>query len=327
MLPPGCDCEQGAAPTEYDYVPAPRVSSISTSGGPASLASEAGTSVVTATGVGFDPLAIDWADFGDPQQADSQDINYAFVSGTELQVIAPPQTQTVDPAAVPFSVKTLGGQSNSVTALYAGVPTISSVVNTSSSTELNGVYGGPDTGGTPITVTGQGFADQLVAPLQFVDTEKKGDSDGTQYTFTVNGDTSLSTQTVSQNPALVDVEACTVSGCSTTSPADEFWLYPPGNPQVDAVKPSSGPAAGDTPVAITGENLSCPISALFGNTAAETVKAVATPGLDCGSSAKLKATSPAGIAGSTVPVTVQTVESYFTGAPTSPTTANFTYGQ
>jgi hypothetical protein len=327
VLPPGCDCEQGAAPTEYDYVPAPRVSSISTSGGPASLASEAGTSVVTATGVGFDPLAIDWADFGDPQQADSQDINYAFVSGTELQVIAPPQTQTVDPATVPFSVKTLGGQSNSATALYAGVPTISSVVNTSSSTELNGVYGGPDTGGTPITVTGQGFADQLVAPLQFVDTEKKGDSDGTQYTFTVNGDTSLSTETVSQNPALVDVEACTVSGCSTTSPADEFWLYPPGNPQVDAIKPSSGPAAGDTPVAITGENLSCPISALFGKTAAETVKAVATPGLDCGSSVKLKATSPAGIAGSTVPVTVQTVESYFTGAPTSPTTANFTYGQ
>ena len=88
VLPPGCDCEQGAAPTEYDYVPAPRVSSISPSGGPASLASEAGTTVVTATGAGFDPLAIDWADFGDPQQADSQDINYAGTSATTLALSA-----------------------------------------------------------------------------------------------------------------------------------------------------------------------------------------------------------------------------------------------
>ncbi len=54
VLPPGC--EQAAAPTEYDYVPTPRVTSISISGGPASLASEAGTSVITAPGIGFDPL-------------------------------------------------------------------------------------------------------------------------------------------------------------------------------------------------------------------------------------------------------------------------------
>ncbi len=125
--------------------------------------------------------AIHWADFGDPEQANSQDMNYAFVSGTELQVIAPQQTQTVDPATVPFSVKTLGGQSNSLTALYAGIPTVSGVVNTADSTELNGVSGGPDTGGTPITITGQGFAEQLVAPLQFVDTTKKGTSHGTRY--------------------------------------------------------------------------------------------------------------------------------------------------
>ena len=45
--PPGCDCEHAPAPTEYDYVPAPRVTSVSTSRGPASLASEAGTRVIT----------------------------------------------------------------------------------------------------------------------------------------------------------------------------------------------------------------------------------------------------------------------------------------
>ena len=325
VLPPGCNCEQGAGPTEYDYVPAPRVTSISTSGGPADLASEAGTTTVTATGAGFDPLAIDWADFGDPTQADSQDIDYAFVSGTELQVVAPPQAQTVGLQKVPFSVRTLGGQSNEVTALYAGVPTVTGVVNTASATQLDGVYGGPDTGGTPIRVTGQGFANQLVAPLEFVDTKASGSSFGTQYTFAVSGDTRLTAQTVSQDPALVDVQACSVSGCSATSPADEFWLYAPGNPSVSAISPTSGPAAGQTKTTITGANLGCPIGVLFGSTPATAFRSVATPGLDCGSTEKLKATSPAGTSGSSVPVTVTTVESYFTGTGKSPTTATFTY--
>jgi hypothetical protein len=325
VLPPDCNCEQGAGPTEYDYVPAPHVTSISTSGGPADLASEAGTTTVTATGSGFDPLAIDWADFGDPTQADSQDIDYAFVSGTELQVVAPGEAQTVDIQKVPFSVRTLGGQSNQVTALYAGVPTVTGVVNTASGTQLNGVYGGPDTGGTPVRVTGQGFANQLVAPLQLVDTKASGTSFGTQYTFTIASDSRLTAQTVSQSAALVDVQACTVSGCSAASPADEFWLYAPGNPSVSAISPTSGPAAGGTATTITGANLGCPIGVSFGSAAATTFKAVKTAGLDCGSTEKLKATSPGGTSGSSVPVTVTTVESYFTGAGRSPTTATFTY--
>ena len=325
VLPPGCNCEQGAGPTEYDYVPAPKVASISTSGGPADLASEGGTTTVTATGAGFDPLAIDWADFGDPTQADSQDIDYAFVSGTELQVVAPPEPQTVGPQKIPFSVRTLGGQSNQVTALYAGVPTVTGVLNTASATQLNGVSGGPDTGGTPIRVTGQGFAGQLVAPLQFVDTKASGTSFGTQYTFTVISDSRLTAQTVSQSAALVDVQACTVSGCSANSPADEFWLYPPGNPSVSAISPTSGPAAGGTATTITGANLGCPIGVSFGSAAATTFKSVKTAGLDCGSTEKIKATSPAGTSGAKVPVTVTTVESFFTGAGRSPTTATFTY--
>ncbi|HXD64077.1 MAG TPA: IPT/TIG domain-containing protein [Solirubrobacteraceae bacterium] len=284
-----------------------------------------GTTTVTATGAGFDPLAIDWADFGDPTQADSQDIDYAFVSGTELQVVAPAEAQTTDVQDVPFSVKTLGGQSNRVTALYAGVPTVSAVVNTTNGKQLDGVYGAADTGGTPIRVTGEGFSGQLVAPLQFVDTKASGTSLGTQYTFTVASDTRLTTQTVSQSVALVDVQACTVSGCSATSPADELWLFAPGNPSVSAISPTSGPAAGGTATTITGANLGCPIGVSFGSAAATTFKSVKTAGLDCGSTEKLKATSPAGTSGANVPVTVTTVESFFTGAGKSPTTATFTY--
>jgi hypothetical protein len=116
-----------------------------------------------------------------------------------------------------------------------------------------------------------------------------------------------------------------VSGCSGASPADEFWLYAPGNPSVSAISPTSGPAAGGTATTITGANLGCPIGVSFGSAAAPTFKAVKTAGLDCGSTEKLKATSPGGTSGSSVPVTVTTVESYFTGAGRSPTTATFTY--
>ena len=47
--------------------------------------------------------------------------------------------------------------------------------------------------------------------------------------------------------------------------------------------------------------------------------------LDCGSTTSVDATPPPGAAGTTVPVTVTTLESYFTGSGPSPTTASFTY--
>ena len=79
--------------------------------------------------------------------------------------------------------------------------------------------------------------------VDFTDT-KSPFSTGTQYTFNVASNGSLSTQTVQQNPALVDVQRCTVTGCSRAVKADRLYLYPPGNPHVISVSPSSGRAAG-----------------------------------------------------------------------------------
>ena len=67
--PPGCGCETMQAPTEFDYLPAPSITSVSTSSGAASLASEKGGTVITVRGAGFDPLTIDWADFGNPARS------------------------------------------------------------------------------------------------------------------------------------------------------------------------------------------------------------------------------------------------------------------
>jgi hypothetical protein len=240
-----------------------------------------------------------------------------------MQIIVPPETRTTGPSAIPFSVKTLAGQSAPRVVRYAGVPTVTSVVNTVNSTQLNGTYGAPDTGRTPIQISGHGFAGQLIAPIKFADTRTPF-STGTQYTFSVNSGTSVSTQTVQQNPAVVDVRLCTVTGCSLDRPADLMYLYPPGNPRVTSVSPASGPPAGGTKVTIGGSNLGCPLDVFFGDVKAKSV----TPGkalLDCGSTTRLHAVSPPGAKGATVPVTVGTIESYFTGSGRGTTTASFHY--
>jgi hypothetical protein len=102
-----------------------------------------------------------------------------------------------------------------------------------------GRNGTADTGGSPITIAGQGF-NHAVGPLQFADTASPF-SIGTQFTYTVNGDTGISAQTVSQNPALVDVEVCSVTGCSLNPLADHFYRCPPRIPVVNSITPTSGP--------------------------------------------------------------------------------------
>jgi len=82
-------------------------------------------------------------------------------------------------------------------------------------------------------------------------------------------------------------------------------------------------------VTIGGDNLSCPLYVYFGTTKAQSSArsdaVEASSGLTCGSHNTLDATSPAGMSGMTVPVSVETIEGYFTGADAGNTTANFTY--
>ncbi|HZT84946.1 MAG TPA: protease pro-enzyme activation domain-containing protein [Gaiellaceae bacterium] len=325
-VPPGT--EAAPAATEYDYVPAPTITSISTTASdPGSLASEDGGSVVTLTGKGFNLAALQWVNFGDPAQASSQQfLNLVSVTGTEIEIQAPAlPAHTVDQTSVSVSVQSVGGPaglSNQVSAVYAGVPTVSSVLATSGPTA--GEPAGPDTGGTPIDVKGAGFANQVLA-VTFDDIATQF-SFGTQYVFSANSDGDLTTKTVSQNPAVVDTQLCTVTDCSAPSSAandtsDLFLLYPPGNPKIDSISPATGPATGGTEVTITGENLGCVTDISFGNTAAETFSN-AQALLDCGSTSTVTVTAPPHPVGP-VTVTLETVESVVTGAP--PATASFTY--
>jgi hypothetical protein len=316
--PTGCGCEVEPAPTEFDFVPAPTITSVSTSpANPASLASEFGGSVITVKGTGFNFLTMDWGNFGDPTQGSSVDTGFVFLDGNQMQIGAPGVAATTGPQSVPFSVRTLGGQATASPVTFAGIPLVTGVVNTV--TKHNG---GPDTGGSPIAISGQGFS-QAVGPLDFADTSTPF-SFGTQFTYTVNSDASISTRTVAQNPALVDVQVCSVTACSFNPPSDTFFLFPPGNPRVDAISPASGPARGGTKVTITGENLGCVTGVFFGKKAARKISN-ARAILDCGSTTIVHAVAPPGRAGTTVKVTITTVESDLTGAGKSTSTATFTY--
>jgi Pro-kumamolisin, activation domain/PASTA domain/IPT/TIG domain/Divergent InlB B-repeat domain len=327
VIPAPAGQEAAPAATEYDYVPAPTITSISTSGGPSTLASEEGGSVVTITGKGFNLATLEWVNFGDPTQANSQQFfNLVSVTGTKIEILAPGfENPTLHPATVPVTIQSVAGLSNSTNATYAGVPTVSAVEATAGPTK--GTNAGPDTGGTPIEIDGSGFASQSVAVI-FNDVASPF-SFGTQYNFPPPSDTKLTTTTVSQNPALVDTQVCTVTDCSQPTsgnddPADVFILYPPGDPKIDSITPGSGPATGGTLVTITGQNLGCVTKISFGNVAAVDASNAAAL-LDCGSTDTVTVSAPPADAVGTVPVTLETVESQATGAPAA--TASFSYTQ
>ncbi len=334
VAPAGCGCEVYPAPTEYDYAPPPVITSVSTSAGPGSLASETGGTLVTIHGVGLGRFTFLYTDFGEPSEESSiqggpapYTQTPAYITGTEIQIEAPAtvgegETPTVGPRSIPLSVRTLAGASPEASVEYAGVPSVSSVESTVSSVRLKGRSGAADTGGTPILLQGKGLAGEVTF-VHFLE-EPEELSQGTQYTLAAEGETRLSTQTVSENPALVDVRACTVTGCSASSSPDQLYLYPPGQPAVSSLSPHAGSAAGGTKATIRGQNLGCPLAVAFGSKRAASFSEVRAA-LACGSTTEVRAVSPAGKAGKSVPVTVATWESYFTGTGDAPSQARFSY--
>ena len=332
VLPPGCGCEGEPQPNEYDYVPLPTITGVSTSlNNAGSLASEFGgssTNIVEVSGTGMDPFTTTSAliSGGGPFNENSA-IFPLEESGTSaiLEVpalVAPGGTPTTGPVGLTVGYESLAGTSTqNGTVYYAGVPDITGVVNTSNSHTLNGVYGAPDTGGAPLQINGSGFQ-EAIAPIEFVDNITNV-SLGTQYTFTANSDSEVTTESVAQNPGLMDTELCSNTGCSSPQPSDELTVYAPGAPVVTGVTPSSGSAQGGTTVVISGQNLGCAVAATFGS--AEATGVANEPGLlQCGTTGLVDATSPPGKPGAKVAVTVETAESVL--APSAPVSqATFSY--
>lgn len=310
--PAGCGCEVTPAPSEYDYFPAPQITSISTSGGPGDYASEEGTSLVTINGTGLNDFGLAYVYFGSPSY-DNWDYNTSYISGTEIQIVANEQDLTVNAQNVPVSIVGLGGTSNSMNATYSGVPLTSSI----------SIPYAPDSGGTSLQITGNGMNDTYFALFDDLYTPF---SAGTQYDISKTSNREVTVTTPEQNPAIVGVSMCTTTGCSTPGENEEMVIYPPGNPSVSSSSPSSGPAHGGTLVTITGQNLGCATAVYFGKTLAESFTN-AEALLDCGSSNAIEVLTPPGKPGTKDSITVDTIESEVTGygATHKVAAATFTY--
>jgi hypothetical protein len=334
ILPVGCGCEDEPQTSEYDYVPAPTVTSVSTTlSDPASLASEYGgapSNTVVVTGTGMDLMTLSYATLGLPLNENA--IDYPIQeSGTSMVIEAPFNlpadfTPTVQPTTIPVGFGSIAGQSNTGNIIYSGVPVVTGVANPSgqpAAPEAQACASPPPASGcgTPLTITGTGF-NQVTGPIGYVD-NFTGTSLGTQYNYTVNSDSSISTQSLQQNPDVVDVEVCSTTGCNYSPPGDLLYIYPPGNPKISTISPSHGPAQGGNEVVIDGTNLGCAVGVSFGKVGTDDLSN-AEALLDCGQTGEVDVIAPPGKAGTTVRVRIETVESFFTGSHSNSVTYRYT---
>jgi hypothetical protein len=320
----GGTCEVVPSDTEYDYLPTPTITSVTTTsaGDPTTWASEQGTTIATIDGSGFDSLGFLWTIDGNPALNANLDFSTISVSPTELQVVINPHAPTANQDTVKLTVQTLAGKSASWPLSYAGIPKVS----------LVSPQYGPDLGGTTMTVTGTGFEGVNAADGgQIAYGYFPFDAATSQLTgYTATSPTSITATTPENNPGEYFVQVCTVTFCSQPTTLRSFDnsifdFYQRGAPVVTSVSKTSGPASGGTAVKITGQNLSDAVSVTFGKAVAEAASAPAI--LTNGSSTEIDAIVPPGKAGSTVNIRVATIESIATGSPASAPNsgARFTY--
>jgi hypothetical protein len=223
-------------------------------------------------------------------------------------VLINPHNPTTEPVSHQLTVQTLAGISAGSPIKYAGVPRVSGITP----------FAGPETGGTTLKITGEGF--QGVAPadggeLSYLYVELPISAD--QHSgYTATSDTSITATTPQANPGVFIVTVCTVTFCSFPTSESSFNnslfdFYQPGRPVVTSVSARSGPASGGTHVVIHGRNLADAIEVQFGKAVAEAASAPEI--LTNGSSTEIDAVAPPGRAGSTVNITVTTVESAASG--------------
>jgi hypothetical protein len=306
---PCAGCAQLPAPTEYDYVPAPAITSVSST-----YVSEFGDTVERIEGRGFAAPGFDWVTVGDPASAANQDFAELSVTPDEIDVIIKPAELTTTTRNTVLGVVTSAGSSAPTGLIYAGIPRVSTVSPNA----------GPVTGGTHITITGKGF--DAVAPsaggfLEYVD-EVIGFPRDQLSGITVANSRSMSVTTPQTLAGTDSVTACTVTACSFPRTRRQqvktgFVFYAAGNPVVTSVSPHKGPASGGTAVTIKGHNLGSLVSVSFGKKLATISARDLERQQETANSRMITVTSPPGRQGHSVSIRVTTVESLHAagGAP------------
>ena len=198
------------APT---FVPAPRITGISSSQGPA-----AGGTSVTITGTGF--TGVSAVTFGDTPAA------FVVNGDTSITTVSP----TTVAGTVDITVTSAGGPSSSSAVdqfTFVAAPSVSGLSPES----------GPVAGGTLVTISGLNFTD--ASTVMFGDTEAA---------FTVTSDTTIVAQTPAAEAAGTErVSVGSLGGTSAAGPGTAFVYLAPLRV---TVSPRSGPPA--TTVTVAG---------------------------------------------------------------------------
>jgi hypothetical protein len=234
--------------------PLPTISNVSPKLGPTG-----GATNVTLTGASF--TGATGVKFGSTAAT-----SFTVVSNTVIEAVAPAGTGTVDITITSPSGTSPIGPVDRYT--YQQPPTV---------TKLS-VKAGPAPGGTSVTITGTEFTG--ASDVKF------GETSATK--FTVNSATSITATSPAGSAGSVDVRVRTAGGLSAISMQDRF-LY---TPTVEALAPSTGPAAGGTSVTVTGSGFalgSAGTTFRFGATRAKSVT--------CTTSTSCTMIAPAGAVG------------------------------
>ncbi|RIK40061.1 MAG: hypothetical protein DCC58_14445 [Chloroflexi bacterium] len=216
------------APSQYTYVPAPSISGVSPSSGPTT-----GGTQVNINGANFQPGAT--ARFGDVQ------LTVVSSTSSRITVTTPP----ADAGLVDVIVTNPDGGQAIRSGGYRYVVPAPVVLAVEPNT-------GPTAGGTSVVITGQYFTG--ATQVRFGAT--------TTASFVVDSDSQITVISPSRSAGVVSVRVTTPSGTSPSSGAPTFTYIAP--PNITAVSPNTGPAAGGTSVAITGTSFNEATAVHFG---------------------------------------------------------------
>ncbi|WP_191330423.1 IPT/TIG domain-containing protein [Frigoribacterium sp. ACAM 257] len=275
-----------SAPQTFTYVApplaAPVLDTITPDEGPVG-----GGTAVTITGTGFTAGSTVSVDGSAPITPDA-----LAADGTSLTFTTPAHVE----GTIAVTVTNAGGTSSPLDFTYTPAPAAAPVL-----TDIDPEVG-PAGGGTPVTVTGTGFAAGSTVSVD-------GSAPITPDTIATDG-TSLTYTSPAHVAGTVPVTVTNAGG--TSAPLDfTYEAAPVTAPVLATIDPDEGPAGGGTAVTVTGTGF------LAGSTVSVDGSAPITPTAIASDGTSLTYTAPAHVAG-TVPVTVTS-----TGGTSAP--LDFTY--
>lgn len=313
------------APTEFDYFPTPRITSISVSHG---SASELGGSIAVLRGVGLDEMATEWVNVGPYTSTGSADASFLSMTAREDVIQLPGEHLTSAMLSVPVTVETEGSlnssriraaaPSNTILLRYAPNPRVSSVVALRHGVPSR-FAAGPTTGGTQLRILGSGLAGSF--NVIFLDTSA--------FTYTAQaslervGNRQVTLRTPVAVASIDSVLVCNATACSAPRTArDSFTYFPPGAPRLLSISRRRGPTG--IFVTLRGRNLGFARAVYFGSVRAAKVANYPTL-LASGGSTLVKVLVPKLKLGKTYFVRIVTLESEVTGSGPSPVDREVTF--